>query len=245
MALRYIISEKKKKKLCDEENYVYEKHRDNPAKTKTYWRCELFYQGCKARIHTPCNCNEPTLLYSAGKHTHAASQAAVEARVSVSAMRDAVHSGCGSSTRNIIASATQPLDENAKSQLQNVSSLSRNIQNWRRTALGIPALPTSRTGYEIPDSYRYLSDGSFFLAYDSGVEDSDRILIFATEAGLDDLSTNNIWSCDGTFKASPNLWTQLFTIHFVVKGRCFPSILAMLPNKQEATYRKFFFFSYL
>lgn len=244
MALRYITSEKKKKKLCDEENYVYEKHRDNPAKTKTYWRCELFYQGCKARIHTPCNCNEPTLLYSSGNHTHPASKAAVDARVAVSEMRDAIHGGSGSSTRDIIASATQSLDENAKSKLQNVSSLSRSIQSWRRTTLGIPALPTSRTGYEIPDAYKYLPDGSLFLAFDSGVEDSDRILIFATEEGLNDLSTNNIWSCDGTFKASPSLWTQLFTIHFVLKGRCFPRIFALLPNKQEATYRRLFF-SYL
>ena len=98
MALNFITSEKRKRKLCDEENYVYEKHRDNPAKTKTYWRRELFYQGCRARIHTPCNCDEPTLLYSSGEHTHAASQSALEARVAVSAMRDTVYGGCGLST---------------------------------------------------------------------------------------------------------------------------------------------------
>ncbi|XP_068232084.1 uncharacterized protein [Palaemon carinicauda] len=89
-------------------------------------------------------------------------------------MCDVIHGGSGSSSRDIIASATRSLDENAKSQLQNVRNLSRNIQNWRRTTLGISALPTSRTGYEILDSYKYLPDGSLFLAYDSGVEDSDR-----------------------------------------------------------------------
>ena len=90
MALTFIRSEKKRRKLCDEENYVYEKHQDNPAKTKTYWRCELFYKGCKARIHTTYSSNEPTLIYSSGNHTHPASRAEIEARVAVSSMRNTV-----------------------------------------------------------------------------------------------------------------------------------------------------------
>ena len=53
----------------------------------------------------------------------------MEAKVAVTAMRDTVYGGCGSLTRDMIASATQPLDEKAKSQIQNVCSLSRNFQN--------------------------------------------------------------------------------------------------------------------
>ena len=51
----FISSEKNKRKLCDEENYIYEKHADNSRETKIYWRCEHFYKGCRARIHTTFN----------------------------------------------------------------------------------------------------------------------------------------------------------------------------------------------
>ncbi len=110
MALTFIKSEKGKRKLCDEENYVYEKHQDNLTKTKIYWRCELFYAGCKASIHTPYNCDKPTSVFCSGSHTHPASCAKVEARIAVNSM-------------------------------QNINTLFRTIQNWRRTAVGYSALP--------------------------------------------------------------------------------------------------------
>jgi len=179
-------------------------------------------------------------VFRSGGHTHPASCAKAEARIAVNSMRDAVHAGCATSTRELIACATQPLQEEARSQLQNINTLSRTIQNWRPTALGYPALPACRTGYEIPDSFKYLADGSSFLAFDSGIDDVHRILIFATDSGLDELSTSNSWACDGTFKAAPNLWTQLFTVHAVINDSCLPRVFALLPNKQEATYRRLF-----
>ncbi len=122
--------------MCDEENYVYEKHQDNPTNTKTCWRCELFYTGCKARIHTPCNCDESASMCRAGSHTHPTSCAKVEARIAVYSMRGAVRVGCATSTRELITGATQPLQEEARSQLQNINMLSGTVQNFRRSASG-------------------------------------------------------------------------------------------------------------
>ena len=82
MSLEYIASEKGKRKVCDEQNYLYEKHQDNPKKTKTYWRCEKFYEGCTARIHTACNCDKLEIIFrSVGGHSHPASSAKIEARI--------------------------------------------------------------------------------------------------------------------------------------------------------------------
>ena len=64
------------------------------------------------------------------------------------------------STREVIANAVQNLDE-ARSQLQTIPGLSRNIRNWRQHSLGIPALPTCRSGFEIPSTVKYLENGSF------------------------------------------------------------------------------------
>ncbi len=106
-------------------------------------------------------------------------------------MRDAVHAYCATSTRELIADVTQPHQEEARLQLQNINTLSITIQNWRRTALGYPALPACRSEYEIPDSFKYLADGSSFLAPDSDIDDVHRILIFATDSCLDEISTSN------------------------------------------------------
>ncbi len=91
--------------------------------------------------------HKPTSVFRPGSHTHLASCAKVKARIAVNSMRGEVHVGCATPTREVIAGATQPLQEEARSQLQNINTLSRTIQNWRRTALGYPALPACRTGY--------------------------------------------------------------------------------------------------
>ena len=91
-----------------------------------------------------------------GEYYHAASKSAFEARIAVGKMEQ--HITNAMSTREIITSATQQLDGESKSQLQQVSPLSRNVRNWRQTANGIPLLPTDRTGYDIPISNMTLPD---------------------------------------------------------------------------------------
>ncbi len=87
-------------------------------------------------------------MFRSGSHTRPASCAKVEARIAINSMSDA---GCATTTRKLIAGATQPLQEEATLHLENIDTLSSIIQIWRRTALGYPALPACRTGYEIPD----------------------------------------------------------------------------------------------
>ena len=44
----------------------------------------------------------------------------------------------------------------------------------------------------------------------------------------------------GTFKSSPRLWTQLYTVHGFVHGKMFPLIYALLVDKKKQTYAKLF-----
>ena len=48
--------------------------------------------------------------------------------------------------------------------------------------------------------------------FDSG-PGPDRVLILTTDANLDFLCESVRWCGDGTFKAAPKLWSQLYTIH--------------------------------
>ena len=91
--------------MVDTENYIYERHKDNVKKTRTYWRCEKFYSGCHARIHTDYNAAEPIILQTVGSHTHSSSNAEVECRKAINAMQDKVENSDPTvSTREVIAS---------------------------------------------------------------------------------------------------------------------------------------------
>lgn len=63
-----------------------------------------------------------------------------------------------------------------------------------------------------------------------------RILIFGTRDCLRKLCASDTWLLDGTFKVSPTLFTQLFTIHGTFRGAAFPFVYALLPNKEQASY---------
>ena len=61
-----------------------------------------------------------------------------------------------------------------------------------------------------------------------------------TNSNLDLLCQSERWCGDGTFKAAPKLWTQLYTIHGQKNGFTVPCVFALLPNKLKQTYRGLF-----
>ena len=89
---------------------------------------------------------------------------------------------------------------------------------------------------ELPQVYQTTAAGERFLIFDSGVGDQDRIFIFASEIGLQILRESEHWYADGTFKVCPEIFYQLYN----VGGSIFPCVFSLLPNKTEATYRRFF-----
>ncbi|XP_068246463.1 uncharacterized protein [Palaemon carinicauda] len=144
------------------------------------------------------------------------------------------------SSRSILSRKFTEITENTCSQLPRTQVISKNIQRCRQKQSGFPANPVARHGFEIPYKYGKLDNGEQFLRYDSGIEDHQRILIFASERALEDIATYCHWACDGTFKIVPEQWYQLFCIHVQVNGSSFPRVFALLPNKTKQTYQSFF-----
>lgn len=64
--------------------------------------------------------------------------------------------------------------------------------------------------------------------------------MFGTEENLTILENNQHWFVDGTFKVSPELFFQLFTVHVLIDKSCVPLIYVLLKNKSEATYIRVF-----
>ena len=161
----FILSEKGRRKLCDKENYIYEKHTDSRSKTKIYWRCEQFYKGCRARIHTTFNCSEPEVILSTGSHNHSSSNARVNTRKVVSLIKSQVMRTGTVSTREVVADPEQDLGEEAQSQIETIPGLARNVHNWRQHTLRSPALPTNRSGFEVSDYFKCFKNGYLVLVF--------------------------------------------------------------------------------
>ncbi|XP_068237231.1 uncharacterized protein [Palaemon carinicauda] len=114
--------------------------------------------------------------------------------------------------------------------------MGRNIRRWRQNAYNAPPIPRQINNFEIPESYCLLATGEKFLAFDSGIEHENRILIFPTDNGLEDLAKSPNWAADGTFKISPLLFYRLYCIHTQEGSFNIPRVFALLPGKTKEVY---------
>ena len=78
-----------------------------------------------------------------------------------------------------------------------------------------------------------------WVYFDSG-PGSDRMLILTTNANLALMRQSGRLCGDGTFKAAPKLWTQLYTIHGQKNGYTVPCVFALLPDKRKESYTRLF-----
>ncbi len=101
-----------------------------------------------------------------------------------------------------------------------------------------PLILKIRNNCTIPDQYKFHENGGIFLLLDSGEDDTDRLLVFGTEADLDDMKNHKDWACDATFKCSPEMYCQLYTLNTVIRNNCIPCLSALLPGKSELTYSR-------
>ena len=99
---RFLTSSKGKKKVADENNYIYDFHSHNLKLEKDYWRCE-FRKSCSVRIHTVMQEDTPKIVYVSGEHKHPAEGALVTARSAVAEMKDEAVQSISKNVRNIIS----------------------------------------------------------------------------------------------------------------------------------------------
>ena len=204
---KILTSEKGKNKVVDQENYIYTKNKESADRLKIYWRCEN--RACKARLHTDENYIE---IKKFGIHNHASMTAEVNVRIAVSNIK-AKSISSRDAPRSIIAGEVEKLNECTLSQIPRLEQLSKNIRRWRQAHFNCPTTPQTNVGFSIPSEYSRLDTNEIFLQYNSGIEDSSRILIFASDEALRHLKVNKNWAADGTFKCCPSTFFQLFIVH--------------------------------
>ena len=219
------------------EGYLYRK--DKVKVNTVNWRCSK--AGCNGRLITraaygPMDEDDDPPVES-GNHTHPPNPVEVEVtkitnQVKASATRT------NDPPRRIVQDALVNASEEAAATVGSATNLREVVRRKRRREENYPQNPGRREDLLIPPTLRTTTDGRRFLQFDSGVGDGHRMLIFSTDTFLQHLHDAENWMCDGTFKVSPTLFYQVFTIHAVIRNNILPSVFVLLPNKQEATYER-------
>jgi len=165
------------------DGYLYRKDRE--AKHHISWRCAR--PGCKARLTSPLSPAglEPSSLH--GDHCHAPDPAKVEVKKLQARVREKA-AGISDPPRRIIADEVGDLSQEAAAQVRTNRNLAALVTRKRKREHRAPPAPKARTGFEIPDSYASLKNGTPFLLSDTGSDDDKRILIFASQSMMDLLS---------------------------------------------------------
>ena len=142
--------------------------------------------------------------------------------------------------RQIFQAVVRDMSIQVASKLPSYRAIQRKIERVRKA--GGVQLPNPTTLAEIEtNTYQRLThDGSQFLLWDSGKEDVERIVMFATQENLQRLHASQTWLGDGTFKVAPRVFFQLYTVHAFVNSKVTPPVYAFLPNKTAPNYVRIF-----
>ena len=100
----------------------------------------------------------------------------------------------------------------------------------------MPLLPRTRETIDLDGHFITTLDGLRFLLFDT--EGSDRIIAFASDRQLECLSRSSKWHSDGTFKSSPDLFSQHYIIHGWCEETMFPCVSLLTPDRTKQTYKK-------
>jgi hypothetical protein len=222
-----IVKSQKGSDLLEHEGYLYRQDRNN-LNTKN-WRCQQDKKyKCKARAVTPLDYEgiEDENIRLKGEHSHPPDPAEVGKRKLHASLKEAATANADP-PRAVVAESLADVDEEVAARVRSNTNLANVVRRKRRAVDAFPPAPHQRMGFNIPPNLRTN------LIVDTGREDPQRILIFGS---LRPLVTNSSWFADGTFKISPEIFYQVYTIHAQIQSSIVPTIFALLPNKQERTY---------
>ena len=120
----------------------------------------------------------------------------------------------------------------------------RAVQRKRKATTGCPNKPTCWENMNVPPQLKVTNDKKPFLILDKVLDPntSEKILGFASPAGLQVLRDSPQWSGDGTFEiARFTLFTQIFILTPKTNlGVYVPCAYFMCPNRLQKTYTALF-----
>ena len=102
-----------------------------------------------------------------------------------------------------------------------------------------PALPSSLEEVEIDGQWAKTTEGERFKLFE--IPGAKKVVAFATDLMLKHLYASPVVIMDGTFRVSPLLFSQLYTLQAKFRGAIFPMMYVLLPDKTRETYEAVLF----
>jgi hypothetical protein len=237
MTLRFI----KNSKLSDElllDGYLFQRKTSKPNQP-IIWRCRE-YRVIQDRCPAACKTENGQLIKQWGAHNHQApSNASIE-------MKDAVVNMKKRSREEDIPMQqifNQEISKKIKlgADIVEVAKCQVHYNNYKNTLFKIrrqdtPNLPKTHQQIILTIPYTITNYNQRYLLFDTGILRKDRIIAFASDAGLRLLGLSSQWHCDGTFKSAPKFFYQNYSIHAWYMGEMYYCFHAYMMNKTYASY---------
>lgn len=116
------------------------------------------------------------------------------------------------STSTVLEESKSGAQKSTIAQLPTDRTLSRAVNKWRQNS-DAPKNPNDLCDLNINDACQ-MDNGKNFLLFDSGTRaNNNRLIIFGTRENLKFMAQCSEIYMDGTFKITPRLFHQLYTIH--------------------------------
>lgn len=163
MPIEYITSQKGKPKLVFE-NFIFVK--DKSAENTIYWKCEMFNDKCKSRIHVSKETEE--ILKTVGCHNHRPVLAKIKASKILTGIKrkatDTVEA-----PGQIIASASVGIHLAVAAKLPNIKLMKKTVRRARAATNDHPNNTLHPEDLIIPEKYQQTNEKEQFLVYDNGI----------------------------------------------------------------------------
>lgn len=197
-----------------------------------YFRCTI--KGCLGRLRTTADYAAVEIRND--KHNHPPNHEVIKVREVVHSMREkAKESTDAICTIYRRCTATLATDPSAAAIMPSLQSVDSALYRQRHRLM--PPLPQQRTDLKIPDMFKTTTAGEDFVLYQS---DNSDVVIFCTVSNLKQLCNVKLVAIDGTFDASPLLYSQLFTLHAFQHDKLLPLVYCLLASKQRTAYAEVF-----
>jgi hypothetical protein len=233
--MNYVISKQGKPRLIYQ-GYLFFKEKETVV--KVIWRCtEYRKQKCKARLHS----TGTETISEIGEHNHAADAVYIEKEMAICQIREqAVNTN--ETAQKIVSDVSVNMTADVAAMMPQQRSIKRCVRRYREAESTHPANPKSLEDLVVSIPYTVTSSDEPFLLYDGGdtQEPQERMLIFSTERNLKILKDSQHWFMDGTFKACPTLFHQMYTVHASFNKAIIPLVYCLLPGKTTAIYKNLF-----
>lgn len=218
--------------------------RNRVIKDVSYWCCEQRYSSlkCSATCSTVNGANDRLLLKRMGskRHTHGPDPYRLPVATALNGLSDRAIAQVRSKPCQLIHDfKASPEVAHIRTHVGSSQSLRRMIERKRKKGSGLPQEPAT-LDYAYDIAFSSLDEESIILADWLSPDKKKRITIFGTERTFDYLCRATLWMSDGTFKITPRLFYQFFTIHGNIDDdyAVYPLVFILLSGKDQDTYNQ-------